>query len=197
MAKLSNCKLKSKRGANTMNKVKNTILTKTILTVAAIIVITTTGARAQQKLGDLVTEGGFDWLVGNWEATSNEGDKIELVYKWELDKHLMTMLLKFADNEYRAMIFYKPTEDQVVQITVDNQGGTGKGIWEADGNKAVLKHEHIGADWQTNKMGFAHSKVDANTMKWDIHEMYSSDELSSYPNFTVEFKRQKKKAAKK
>ena len=180
-----------------MNKAKTSRRRNIFLFVAAIIFITTSGASAQQKLGDLVSEGGFDWLVGNWEATSNEGDKIELVYKWELDKHLMTMLLKFADNEYRAMIFYKPDEDQVVQITVDNQGGTGKGIWEADGNKAVLKHEHTGTDWQTNKMGFAHSKVDANTMKWDIHEMYSSGELSSYPNFTVEFKRQKKKAVKK
>ena len=195
MAKQSKCKLLS-RGVNTMNHVKNTKLRNTILAVAAIIVIATTGANAQQKLGDLVTEGGFDWLIGSWEATSDEGDKIELVYKWELDKHLLTMLLKFTDNEYRSMIFYKPAEDQIVQITVDNKGGTGKGIWEADGNKAVLKHEHTGTDWQTNKMGFAHSKVDANTMKWDIHEMYSSGELSDYPNFTVEFKRQKQPAKK-
>lgn len=179
-----------------MNKAKTSRRRNIFLFVAAIIFITTSGANAQQKLGDLVTEGGFDWLIGNWEATSDEGDKIELVYKWELDKHLMTMLLKFADNEYRSMIFYKPAEDQIVQITVDNQGGTGKGIWEADGNKAVLKHEHTSADWQTNIMGFAHSKVDAKTMKWEMHEMYSSGELSDYPNFTVEFKRQKKSAKK-
>ena len=180
-----------------MNKAKISRRRNIFLFVVAIIFITTSGASAQQKLGDLITEGGFDWLVGNWEATSDEGDKIELVYKWELDKHLMTMTLKFADNEYRSMIFYKPAEDQIVQITVDNQGGTGKGIWEADGDKAVLKHEHTSADWETSKMGFAHSKVDAKTMKWEMHEMYSSGDLSDYPNFTVEFKRQKEKAAKK
>ena len=179
-----------------MNNAKTLRRRNVFLFVAAIIFIATSGANAQQKLGDLVTRG-FDWLVGNWEATSDEGDKIELVYKWELDKHLMTMTLKFADNEYRSMIFYKPAEDQIVQITVDNQGGTGKGIWEADGDKAVLKHEHTSADWETSKMGFAHSKVDAKTMKWEMHEMYSSGELSRYQNFTVEFKRQKKKAAKK
>ena len=196
MAKQSKCKLLM-RGVNTMNKAKTSRRRNIFLFVAAIIFITTSGASAQQKLGDLVTEGGFDWLIGNWEATSDEGDKIELVYKWELDKHLMTMHVKYPGSEIRAMIFYKPAEDQIVQITVDNKGGTGKGIWEADGNKAVLKHEHTGTDWQTSKMGFAHSKVDANTMKWDIHEMYSSGELSDYPNFTVEFKRQKKKPAKK
>ncbi len=180
-----------------MTKAKTSRRRNIFLFVAGIIFITTTGASAQQKLGDLVTEGGFDWLIGSWEATSDEGDKIELVYKWELDKHLLTMLLKWPGSEFRAMIFYKPADDQIVQITVDNNGGTGKGIWEADGNKAVLKHEHTDADWQTNKMGFAHSKVDANSMKWEMHEMYSDGELSDYPNFTVEFKRQKKKAAKK
>jgi len=180
-----------------MNQAKKANLRNTILAVAAIFVIAATGTSAQQKLGDFVTEGGFDWMIGRWEAASDQGDKIELIYKWELDKHMVTMQLKWPNNEYRAMIFYNPTEDKIFQITVDNQGGTGKGTWEPDGNRAVLKHEHTGSDWQTNKMGFAHSKVDANTMKWDIYELYSSGELSDYPSFTIEFKRQKKPAPKK
>jgi hypothetical protein len=182
-----------------MNRAKRTNLKSTMLAVAAILAIATTGANAQQKLGDFVAEGGFDWIIGSWEASSDQGDKIELVYKWELDKHMVSMLLKWPNNEYRAMIFYKPTEDKIVQVTVDNQGGTGKGTWEPDGDKAVLKHEHTGSDSQTNKMGFVHSKVDDNTMKWDIHELYSSGELADYSSFTIEFKRQKelKPAAKK
>jgi hypothetical protein len=177
-----------------MNKAKILRRRNIFLFVAAIIFITTSGVNAQQKLGDLVTEAGFDWMLGNWEATSDEGDKIELVYKWELDKHLIMMRIKVPDNEYHAMIFYKPTEDQVVQITVDKKGGSGKGIWEPDGDKAVLKLEHTSANWETEKMGFVYSKVDNDTMKWEIHEMYSSGELSDYPNITVEFKRQKKSA---
>jgi hypothetical protein len=180
-----------------MNQAKRSNLRNTILAVAAILVIASTGANAQQKLGDLVSEGGYDWMIGSWEATGDQGDKIELIYKWELDKHLLTMQLKLPDNEYRAMIFYKPAEEKIVQITVDNKGGTGKGTWEPDGDKAVLKHEHTGSDWETNKMGFAHSKVDANTMNWEILELDSSGEVSDYPMFTVEFKRQKKPAAKK
>jgi hypothetical protein len=180
-----------------MNQARRANLRNTILALAAILIIASTGASAQQKLGDFVAEGGFDWMIGNWEASSDQGDKIELIYKWELDKHLVTMQLKWPDNEYRAMIFYNPTEEKIVQITVDNKGGTGKGTWEPDGDKAVLKHEHTGSDWETNKMGFAHSKVDANTMNWEILEMDSSGEVSDYPMFTVEFKRQKKPATKK
>jgi len=180
-----------------MNQTRRAKLRNTILAVAAILVILSTGASTQEKLGDLVTLGGFDWMIGTWEASSDQGDKIELIYKWELDKHLLTMKLKWPDNEFRSMIFYKSAEEKVVQITVDNKGGTGKGTWDADGDKAVLKHEHTDSDWQTNKMGFAHSKVDANTMNWDIYELDSSGELSDYSMFTLEFKRQKKPAAKK
>jgi hypothetical protein len=182
-----------------MNQAKRANLKNKILAVAAILIITTTGASAQQKLGDFVAEGGFDWIIGNWEASNDQGDKIELIYKWELDKHMVSMLLKWPNNEYRAMIFYNAVEDKIVQVTVDNQGGTGKGTWEPNGDKAVLKHEHTGSDWQTNKMGFVHSKVDDNTMRWDIHELYSSGEIADYSSFSIEFKRQKepKPATKK
>lgn len=167
------------------------------MAVAAILVILAAGANAQQKLGDLVTEGGFNWMIGKWQFTTDEGDKIDLVYKWELDKHLATIHLKIPNFEYRGMIFYVPTEDKIIQIGADNQGGSGKGTWNADGNKAVLKTEHTSADSQTNKAGYAFSKVDADTMKVEVFEVYGSDELSDYPNFTMEYKRQKKETPKK
>jgi len=180
-----------------MNQPKTAKLRNILLAVAAILVILAAGARAQQKLGDLVTEGGFDWMIGRWQATTDQGDKVELVYKWELDKHLVTIHLKWPNYEYRGMIFYVPTEDKIVQIGADNHGGSGKGTWDADGNKAVHKYEHAGADGQTNKMGMTHSKVDADTMKLEVYEVYSSGELADYPSFTTEYKRQKKESPKK
>jgi hypothetical protein len=180
-----------------MNQAKTTRLKNTILAVSAVLFILVGGANAQQKLGDLVTEGGFDWLIGKWQGTTDEGDKLELVYEWGLDKHMVTIHFKMPDLEYRGMIFYVPTEDKIVQVGVDNQGGNGKGTWEAQGNKAVLKHEHTDADWQSSKMRFAHSKVDDNAMKWEIYEVYSSGELGDYPNYTIDFKRQKEQTPKK
>jgi hypothetical protein len=183
-----------------MNQTKTTKFRNISLAVVAIIIITATGASAQQKLGDLVAEGGYEWMIGKWEATTDDGEQIKLEYKWELDKHIIIMKLKLPDNEFHAMIYYKPTDDQVVQVTVGKKGGTGKGVWEPAGDKAVLRHEYTDADWQTQKMAIVHSKVDNNTMKWDIHEIYSSGELSDYPNATIELKRQKeaaKKTAKK
>ena len=180
-----------------MNRPRFSKLRGILLAVAAVLVILATGAEAQQKLGDLVTEGGFDWMIGKWAATSDQGDKIELVYKWELDKHMISVHLKWPGYEHRGMIFYVPTEEKIVQIGLDNQGGRGKGTWDADGNKAVHKYEHTGADGQTNKMGMTHSKVDADTMKVEVYDVYSSGELSDYPNFALEYKRQKKESPKK
>lgn len=180
-----------------MNRPRFSKLRKTFMAAVSILVILAAGASAQQKLGDLVTEGGFDWMIGGWAATTDQGDKVELVYKWELDKHLVTIHLKWPNFEYHGMIFYVPSEDKIVQIGADNQGGSGKGTWDADGNKAVLKTEHTGADSQTNKMGYAFSKVDADKMKLEVYEVYSAGELADYPSFTMEYKRQKKQTPKK
>jgi len=180
-----------------MNQAKTTRLRNTILAVSAVLFILVGGANAQQKLGDLVTEGGFDWMIGKWQATTDQGDKVDLVYKWELDKHMVSVHLKWPGYEHRSMIFYLPTEDKIVQIGADNHGGNGKGTWDADGNKAVHKYEHTGADGQTNRMGITHSKVDADTMKGEVYEVSSSGELSDYPSFTSEYKRQKEQAPKK
>jgi len=180
-----------------MNRPRLSNLRNTFLAVAAILVILAAGARAQQKLGHLVAEGGFDWMIGRWQTTIDQGDKIDIVWKWELDKHLAIIQLRSPNYEYIGMIFYVPTEDKIVQIGADNEGGSGKGTWDADGNKAVLKNEHTEADSQTNKEGYAFSKVDADTMKMEVYEVYSAGELADYPSFTAEFKRQKKQADKK
>ncbi len=58
-----------------MNRRRFSNLRNTFLAVAAILVILATGASAQQKLGDLVTEGGFDWMIGEWVATTDQANK--------------------------------------------------------------------------------------------------------------------------
>lgn len=174
-----------------------TSLRRTLLAVAAILVILAGGARAQMKLGDLVSENGFDWMLGKWEATNDEGDKVELEYKWELNKNLMTIRLKWPNFEYRGMIFYMPAKERVVQAGVDNGGGNGMGTWEPVGEKAVLKYEHTGLYGEVSRMGFGHSKVDGKTMKVEIYEMSSDGGLAEEPGMSMEFKRQKPQALKK
>ena len=172
-------------------------LRNTVLAMAAILVILTGGASAQQKLGDLVTKGGFDWIIGKWQATTDQGDKVDLVYKWELNKNLITMGFKIGDFEGRGMIYYVPADNKVVQVGVDNRGGISKGTWDADGDKAVARLEYTPVEGDIRRMASVLSKVDANTMKDEFYTMDSNGRLAEEPLGTLEYKRQKKQADKK
>jgi len=175
-----------------MNKPKNAraqmSLRKTLLAVAILLVVWTTQAAAQQSLADIVKEYGFDWLIGKWIATTDEGEKVQAIYKWELDKHLVTIDLKWPDYEHRGMIFYVPAADEVVQIGVDNKGGSWKGTWDAEENKGILKIENTKATGETQKMAIIYSKVDAKTMKTELYGLRESGELEDKPRGSLEYK---------
>ena len=180
-----------------MNRRRFSNLRNTVLAVAAVLVILATGAEAQRKLADLVTEGGFDWMMGKWAATTDQGDKVALFFKWELDKNLITMGFKVGDFEGRGMIYYVPAENKVVQVNVDNRGGMAKGTWDADGDKAVVRLEYKPAEGEIRRMASVLSKVDTNTMKEEYYTMDSDGRLAEEPLGTYEYKRQKKQADKK
>ena len=170
---------------------------KTILAAAAVLCIWTTGAMAQMKLSDLVSEGGFDWMIGRWEYETDGGDKLQIVYKWELDKHMISVYFKMPNYESRGMIYYKPVENEIVQIGVDNRGGLSKAIWDTDGERAISKGEHTEANGEIRRYGIAHSRTAAGAMKAEVYELDSDGNLGEEPGFTLEYKRQKPEAPKK
>ncbi|MHC4244826.1 MAG: hypothetical protein ACYSU4_20645 [Planctomycetota bacterium] len=174
----------------------HTVLRKTILAGAAIVIILTVGAGGQQSLGELVTMGGFEWLIGDWKATTDMGVEVHSFYKWGLNKNLITMGFKMGEFEGRGMIYYEPAEFKVVQIGIDNRGGIAKGSWDAEGEKAVARLEYTPPDGEMRRMASVHSKVDAKTMKVEFYEMDSDGWLSDEPRGTLEYKRQKKQTKK-
>ena len=184
-----------------MNRAKtttiHTVLRNTILAGAAIVVILTVGAGGQQGLGELVTMSGFEWLIGDWVATTDEGGEIHSSYKWELNKNLITLGFKVGDFEGRGMIYYVPAENKVVQVNVDNRGGIAKGTWVAEDEKAVVRLEYTPVEGEIRRMASVLSKVDANTMKEEFYTMDSDGWLSDEPLGTYEYKRQKKQTKKK
>ena len=174
------------RTASVPVSLRNTLLALTILVLAC-----GTQAAAQQSLGEVVAESGFEWMVGKWMAETNDGQELQVVFKWELDKHVISVHFKGPQFEYRGIILYKAAEEQVVQVGADDQGGSARGTWEPDGDRVMLKQERTGGYGETIRMGLAQSKVDDNTMRWEIYELYSDGELATAPNFTIDYKRQK------
>jgi len=179
-----------------MNQPKTTI-TRTFLLFAAGLVIWTSAAAAQEKLGDLVEEAGFNWMIGRWTATTDDGQEIEMVYRWGLDRYMVTADFKMGEYAYRGMIFYVPAEEKVVEVGVDNRGGTAKGTWEIDGEKAISKSNRTQANGETVKAAMIHSKVNGKTMKVAVYQIEANGEQADEPWATLEFKRQKRQPPKK
>ena len=179
-----------------MNQPKTTII-RTLLLFAACLAIWTSTAAAQEKLGDLIEEAGFKWMIGRWKATTDDGQEIETSYRWGLDRYLATYDFKMGEFAYRGMIFYVSTEQKVVEIGVDNKGGTAKATWNMEGEKAISKSERTEADGKTVRMAIINSKVNNRTMKKELYGTDSSGQRTDEPWASLEFKRQKRQAPKK
>jgi len=170
---------------------------KTVLWATAILVIWSGSAVAQQSFRDLAKEYGADWLAGRWVATTDDGTEIQLVYRWELDGHLLSVDLKMGEYVSRGMIFFVPDEEKVIQVGVDNRGGRSKGTWEEQDGKLISKSENIDAEGNVQKSAAVFSKVDAKTVKIALYGVDQYDELNDESWGSLDFKRQVEKAVKK
>ncbi len=170
---------------------------KTVLWATAILVIWNGSAVAQQSLRDIAKEYGADWLAGRWTATTDDGTEIQLVYKWELDGHLVTVDFKMGEFASRGMIFYVPGEVKATAVSVDNRGGRSKGTWEEQDGKLVSKSERIDADGNVQKSAGVYTKVDAKTIKIALYGVDQDGELNDESWGSLDFKRQVRKTTKK
>jgi len=163
---------------------------KIVLWAMAILFIWAGSAVAQQSLRDIAKEYGSDWLVGRWAATTDDGTEIQLVYRWELNGHLLAADIKMGEYASRGMIFYVPGEEKATAVSVDNRGGRTKGTWEVQDDKLVSKSESIDAESNVQKSATVFSKVDAKTIKIALYGLDQYGELNDEPWFTMNFKRQ-------
>ena len=161
------------------------------LTMAILCVVLVVPAVAQTSLGDMVSEGGYDWLIGKWEATTDQGGKIEFEQKWGLDKHVMLVEFKMGDFKMLGMIILVPSREEIIQVGADNRGGTWKGTWSDEYGDAVHRMVQTKADGEIQKADLVHTRVDADTMKVAMYGVDSDGYRASESWATVTYKRQK------
>jgi hypothetical protein len=150
---------------------------------------------AQQTLGDLVASGGYDWIIGRWVATTDEGQKVEFTFDWALDKHVVLNSLQMGDFQYQGIVRLARTGDEAVDEGVDSRGGTWKGAWSPDGDGLVRRVEHMSADGQTRQGDIVFAKVDNDTVTIAIYAVDNSGSRSAEPWSKLTYKRQQGKAA--
>jgi len=161
-----------------------------LLTVMALLALFVVPAAAQQSLGDLVSQGGYDWLIGKWLATTDEGGQLRFEHKWALDRNTMLVDFQMGGFRLQGMIVFIPSREEVIQISADNQGGTWKGTWRDEYGDAVHRTEQTRPDGQTWKAEIVYTRVDADTMKTTMYAVDSDGYRAAEAMGTMTYKRQ-------
>lgn len=164
-------------------------------TVVMGLAIFVTPSMAQETLGDLVASGGYDWIIGRWVASTNDGQKVEFNFAWALDKHVVLNSLQMGDFKYQGIITLSPTDQEAVDQGADNRGGLWKGVWSPEGDGLVRKVEHTSPDGQSRKGDIVVGKGDADTITIAIYLTDSSGNRNAEPMSKLTYKRQQSKAA--
>jgi hypothetical protein len=159
------------------------------------LAIFVTPSMAQETLGDLVASGGYDWIIGRWVASTDDGQKVEFNFAWALDKHVVLNSLQMGDFKYQGIITLSPTDQEAVDQGADNRGGLWKGVWSPEGDGLVRKVEHTSPDGQSRKGDIVVGKGDADTITIAIYLTDSSGNRNAEPMSKLTYKRQQSKAA--
>jgi len=165
------------------------------LVIAVLLAISSVPAGAQDKLGDLVSQYGYDWLIGNWAATDDNGRKVELEYKWILDKYAMCVNVNIGDFKYHGLIMDVQSREEIIQVGADNMGGTWNGTWGDDYEGAVNRNQRLEADGTMVTMDMIFIKIDNNSFKVKEYPVEAGGYRSSQARGETIFKRQKEDIA--
>ena len=161
------------------------------LVIAAMFLAMGCTAVGQESLKQVVEEQGFAWMAGNWKATTDDGQEILLSYQWAVKGHAIVSTFKMGESLSQGMIYFDAETEQVLQFSVDSRGRATKATWEAQDGKAIAKTKMTDEYGQTTDVAIAYSKTDDVTMKVAVYGL-EDGELSDYPWFEVDFKKQKK-----
>jgi len=157
----------------------------------ALLVAMGSMATAQESLKDVVEQEGLAWLVGQWKASTDDGTEILLTYRWAVKGYAIVGNFKMGDNSSQGIIYLVADEQQVRDLTVDSRGQAIEATWEVQDGKAIAKTKMTDEYGQTSDVGIAYSKVNGTTMNVAVYGL-ENGELSSYPSFDIDFKKQKK-----
>ena len=148
-------------------------------------------AQAQRSLDSLVSEAGAEWMFGQWQAQTDNGDAVTLNISWDLDKKVTVLHVKTPDMESKGYTVIEPKAEMPKYYSFDNKGSVGKGSWGMEGSELVLRVESESANSGPRKMGFIFSGSASEGLKITMHTIGSSGDLETPARMTLKFKKQK------
>jgi hypothetical protein len=96
-------------------------------------------AQAQRTLETLVSDPAADWMFGQWQAETENGDPVSLTITWDLEKHVVVLHVKTRDMESKGFTVMEPKVELPRYYSFDNRGSVGKGSWNIENGELVLR----------------------------------------------------------
>jgi hypothetical protein len=149
------------------------------------------GLQAQQSLTELVTEAKADWMFGQWEAQTDNGDPVRLNISWDLEKHVVVLHVKTADLESKGFTALDPASREARYFSFDSRGSIGKGTWGVESDELVLRTESQNPDRGPWKVAFVFTGNASDGLTVRMHPINESGGLATAARLTLKFKKQK------
>ncbi len=147
-------------------------------------------AQAQRSLESLVNEANAEWMFGNWQAQTDNGDTLTLNISWDLEKHVVMLHVKANDMESKGYTVLEPKAEMPKYYAFDNRGSVSKGSWNMENGDLVLRVESEVPDRGPRKSAFVFSGSASTGLQVAMHDVDSSGELATSARMTLKFKKQ-------
>lgn len=148
-------------------------------------------AHAQQSLADLVSEANADWMLGKWEAQTNDGNTVTLAFSWDLNKHVVVQQGKIGDMEFKGYTALDPNTSEPKYVGFDSRGSVSKGTWGVESGELTLRLEGQSRERGSYKMAVVYGGNATAGLKLRIHQVDQWGGLVSPESTALTFKKQK------
>lgn len=159
------------------------------LSVAAMACLVCVSAQAQPSLQNLVGEANAEWMFGNWQAETENGDSVTLNVTWDLDKHVVLLHVKAGDMESKGYTVIEPKAEFPQYYNFDNRGSVGKGSWNVENGDLVLRVETQRPERGPVKSAFVFTGSASTGLQVRMHSVDSSGDLATPARMTLKFKK--------
>lgn len=147
-------------------------------------------AHAQPSLESMVSEESMEWMFGQWQAQSENGETVTMNVSWDLAKHVVVLHVKAADMESKGYTVLEPNAEFPRYYAFDNRGSVGKGSWNMENGELVLRTESERPDRGPLKAGFVFTGSPSTGLQVRMHTIDSSGDLVTPARVSFKFKKQ-------
>jgi hypothetical protein len=146
-------------------------------------------AHAQNSLSSLVSDASAEWMFGQWQAQTDNGDTATLNVSWDLEKHVILLHVKFGEMESKGYTVLEPKAELPKYYSFDNRGSVGKGSWNMESGELVLRVDSESPDRGPSKAAFVFTGSAGTGLQVRMHTVDSSGDLVTPARATFKFKK--------